>query len=214
MLLVVAASDLEMKCFAAGAAAPVQRLVCGVGPVEAACGLWAWLAENPRPAAVLNIGIAGAYVREAGQVELLSLCLAAREELGDFGKCAGGRLEPLAEHISPHRTFFPDAALNERIARRLADLGIPCRSGVFVTVNCASGDRERGDMLLARFPDALCENMEGAALARVCAQHHLPFAELRCISNLIDQPERQGWRLREACARMGEAARRLVQEAL
>lgn len=211
MLLVVAASELEMKYFAA---APVARLVCGVGPVEAACGLWAHLARNPRPTAVLNIGIAGAYVRASGQAEMLSLCLAEREELGDFGKCAGGRLEPLAEHISPPRTFYPDAALNERIAGRLADLGIPCRRGVFVTVNCASGDRERGDMLLARFPDALCENMEGAALARVCAQHGLPFAELRCISNLIDQPERQGWRLREACARMGEVARRLVQEAL
>ena len=82
----------------------VLRLVCGVGPVEAACGLWAYLARNPRPAAVVNIGIAGAYVRASGQAELLSLCLAEREELGDLGKCAGGRLEPLAEHISPPRT--------------------------------------------------------------------------------------------------------------
>ena len=80
-------------------------------------------------------------------------------------------------------------------------LGIAHTRGVFITVNCASGDRARADMLLARFPEALCENMEGAALARVCAAHGLPFAELRCVSNLIDEPERQGWRLREACAR-------------
>ena len=215
MLLVVAASNVEMKAFtAAGPVPQVRRLVCGVGPVEAACGLGAYLAQNSPPTAVLNIGIAGAYLRGAGQAEILSFCLAEREELGDLGKCAGGRLEPLAGHIAPPAVFYPDAALNERIARRMTALGIAHTRGVFVTVNCAGGDRARGDMLLARCPEALCENMEGAALARVCAQYHLPFAELRCISNLIDEPERQGWRLREACARMGETARRLVQEAL
>ena len=34
-------------------------------------------------------------------------------------------------------------------------------------------------------------NMEGAALALAAAHFGLPFAELRCVSNVVDEPERQ-----------------------
>ena len=68
------------------------------------------------------------------------------------------------------------------------------------------------NMLLSRFPEALCENMEGAGLALACSNYNVRFAELRCISNLIDDPERQQWRLKEAVQRCGKAAASLFQE--
>ena len=92
----------------------------------------------------------------------------------------------------------------------LAGGRMACRRGTFVTVSCVSGTSRRGD-LLARQHQGLCENMEGAAAARVCREFGLPFLELRCVSNLVEERDLRKWRLREACDRCGEAAALLLQ---
>ena len=215
MILVVSATTFEMDAFfQAGPKLPVQQLVCGIGPVEAALHLGLYLSrQHPLPAAVLNIGIAGAYCRGQEHANILDICLAEQEELGDLGKCEGRHLWPLiVKNCNLPASFYPDATLRRHIHKQLGAAGIVCSSGRFITLSCASGDKERGDMILARYPDALCENMEGAALARVCAHFQLPFAELRCISNLVDDSDKQQWRLQEACIRCGQAAALLFQE--
>ncbi|MDO5673940.1 MAG: futalosine hydrolase [bacterium] len=215
MILVVSATVFELEAFfKAGPKLPVQQLVCGIGPVEAALHLSLFLArQEPLPTAVFNIGIAGAYCRQQERAHVLDICLAEQEELGDLGKCEGGSLSPLiVKNCVLPASFSPDAGLRQRMRRQLGAFGIACTSGRFITVSCASGDREHGNMILGRYPDALCENMEGAALARVCAHFNLPFAELRCISNMVDDPGRQQWRLQEACARCGQVAALLFQE--
>ena len=215
MLLVVSATAFELEAFfQAGPKLPVRQLVCGIGPVEAALHLSLFLSrQRPLPRAVLNIGIAGAYCRKQEPAQVLDICLAEQEELGDLGKCEGKNLSPLAvKNCVLPASFSPDAALRQHLHQQLGAFGIPCSSGRFITVSCVSADRQRGAMLLQRYPDALCENMEGAALARVCAHFNLPFAELRCISNMVDDPGRQQWRLQEACTRCGQAAALLFQE--
>jgi futalosine hydrolase len=92
----------------------------------------------------------------------------------------------------------------------LAGGGMACRRGTFVTVSCVSGTSRRGD-LLARQHQGLCENMEGAAAARVCREFGLPLLEMRCVSNLVEERDLRKWRLREACDRCGEAAALLLQ---
>ncbi|AVD71420.1 futalosine hydrolase [Desulfobulbus oralis] len=217
-MLLVTATDLEMQALTAAcvpARLPEQRLVCGVGPAEAAFRLGLFLAaagaSGQLPDCVLNIGIAGAYLHPGLPAPaVLDCCLATSEVLGDLGKCQHGRLLPLQ---SGCHDFFPlDAALGSRIRSRLEEAGFPVETGPFVTVSCASGDRDRADLLLARYPDALCENMEGAALALAAAHFGLPFAELRCVSNVVDEPERQHWCLQAACARCGEVAALLFEE--
>lgn len=47
---------------------------------------------------------------------------------------------------------------------RLYSCSIPVKKGRFITVSSeVSGDTWRSKAILTRFPDALCENMEGAA---------------------------------------------------
>ena len=55
MILVVAATQDELR-----GAAGASTLVCGVGPVDAAACTAARLQAEPRPFAVVNVGIAGA----------------------------------------------------------------------------------------------------------------------------------------------------------
>jgi futalosine hydrolase len=65
-------------------------------------------------------------------------------------------------------------------------------------------------MLAARF-GGLCENMEGAAVARVCAAFDLPCLELRSISNRVEDRDTGRWRLKEACAKAGAAVARVLE---
>jgi futalosine hydrolase len=66
-------------------------------------------------------------------------------------------------------------------------------------------------MLAARF-NGLCENMEGAAVARVCAEFSLPVLELRAISNLVQDRDLSRWQMAAACGRAAAAAALIIGE--
>ena len=42
--------------------------------------------------------------------------------------------------------------------------------------------------------------MEGAAAAHVCALHDVPFLEVRGVSNLVEDRNRNEWKIAEAAA--------------
>ena len=217
MYLIVAATPVELDPFlrACPAGLPVEPLVCGVGPVETALRLTAWCAGRTRNElcrchGVINIGVAGAYRRDHG-ADLLDLCLAEHEVLGDFGICDEDSITSLrSDTLEIFDTFDLDRPLLHAAEDLLAGHGMACRRGTFVTVSCVSGTSRRGN-LLARKHDALCENMEGAAAARVCREFGLPLLELRCVSNLVEERDPRTWRLREAGDRCGQAAALLIQ---
>lgn len=214
MLLITAATGFEMEAFLSCCPASGRwtSLLTGIGPVEAAMQLTLFLAQRQMPVtAVLNFGVGGAYIRETGGADLLDICLADCEILGDLGICAGDQMEPLrGEALEIVDTFSLDSPLVERTAALLEKMGIGYHRGTFVTVNCVSGSRQRGDTL-SRHHRALCENMEGAAVARVCRHFHLPLVELRCISNLVENRNTQNWRLRDACRRCGQVVGQVAQ---
>jgi len=56
----------------------------------------------------------------------------------------------------------------------------------------------------------ICENMEGAAIAQVCALYRIPFLELRGISNLVVDRNPQEWRLTEAADQAQWAVKTLL----
>jgi futalosine hydrolase len=65
-------------------------------------------------------------------------------------------------------------------------------TGVFLTVSTVTGTRERA-LELRRRHKALCENMEGAAVAQVCALYGIPLLEIRGISNMVEDRDALGW---------------------
>ncbi|MCW2926581.1 MAG: hypothetical protein JWM86_549, partial [Thermoleophilia bacterium] len=69
LLLIVAATEPELR--GADALADVETLACGVGPIDAAAMTAARLAVEPRPGAVLHVGIAG--VRRASGLPIGSV---------------------------------------------------------------------------------------------------------------------------------------------
>jgi len=215
VFLVTAATDFEMEPFRFACPEAVHPvLVTGVGPVEAAVCLTAFLATTSLPlAGVVNFGVAGAYSAGADRsgAAVLDLCLAEQEVLADLGVCANEEVRPLrGEGFTMTCSFELDAGLRRRAESVLVAAAIPYVSGVFATVSAASGTRRRGDLLAARH-HALCENMEGAAVARACQHFGLPLLELRCISNLVEDRDLRNWQLHDACVRCGEVTALVVK---
>ncbi|MFZ5764085.1 MAG: futalosine hydrolase [Thermodesulfobacteriota bacterium] len=211
MFLVVAATEFELEPARKNLAAArnVAFLVTGVGPVEAAFALTRYLALHQDVAAVVNVGVAGAY--PGGGLDLLDIGLARREILADFGICHGEWIEALSgETMRINREFSLDNQLFAESRRILELEHLPCGSGTFVTVNCASGTARRG-AYLRNSCNAICENMEGAALARVCLGFGVDMVEVRCVSNMVEDRDPAAWRLRDACEAGGDAVARLVR---
>ncbi|MBU4327770.1 MAG: futalosine hydrolase [Proteobacteria bacterium] len=221
MILAVAATEFEMNPFLQLLEQEAEEpscftLISGVGPVETTLRLTRYLERrDPRIDMVLNFGVAGAYISALSpgkrNVSLLDLCLAEQESLGDFGICFSDHIEPLDEKLGGSTDFPMDQSLLQQAGQILAHHGQPYRCGNFVTVSAASTTRQRGAMLAARF-QGLCENMEGAAAARVCAEFSLPLLEVRAVSNLVEDRDLKRWKMAEACSTVAGAAALLVRE--
>ncbi|MBI5696839.1 MAG: hypothetical protein HZC51_14090 [Nitrospirae bacterium] len=87
--------------------------------------------------------------------------------------------------------------------------GFKVISGPFLTVSTISGTAARGAELFARY-GALCENMEGAAAAQVAALYGVPFAEVRGISNMVEDRNRDAWDIPSATANCAVVIERIV----
>lgn len=215
MLLVTAATAFEMDGYLSARQedCKVLTVLTGVGPVEASLQVTHCLATTSHTiTGVINFGVAGAYLGTGQGANMLDICLADREILGDFGICFNERVEPLrGEGFAIVDTFDLRSPPLQRAESVLRNAGIAVQRGTFVTVNCVSGSRRRGDML-AHKHRALCENMEGAAVARVCRHFQLPLVEVRCISNLVEDRDTATWRLRDASRRCGQVVAHLVKE--
>ena len=208
-VLMTAATELEMQAFfdAGEGKSSVHCLITGIGSMETTLSLAGILHKQPEIDCVLNFGIAGAYLENDTSVQagLLDICLAEQEVFGDFGIQLEEKVERFGAELSVRDQFVFDRGLLSAAGRILRDVGIAYKQGNFVTVNCVSGTQRRGDQLGRQFR-GLCENMEGAAVARVCEAFSLPCLEVRCISNMVEDRNRENWRLQEACVQAGRAA--------
>lgn len=196
--------------------ADVILLPGGMGKTNAAHALTALLETRP-VCGVIGFGIGGAYPGSGLRVG--SVALATTAVYGDEGvQTPGGWIGtegigiPLwtAGESRTFNEFALDAALVDRARAALADAGFDVRTGPFVTVSACSGAATLGEAMAERVPGALCEGMEGAALAHVAAIYEVPLLELRAVSNLVEDRDLSRWRIREAAERAQDAVRVVV----
>jgi futalosine hydrolase len=213
MLLVVVATEKELRLVRqfVETADHLEFLVLGMGPVSAAASLSSYLALNgSRLSGVINIGIGGAYADS--DVNLLDLCLAKQEVFGDFGVCMQDEILDFEPDLTKHGLPLSlKNTLSEEVGRIMRGHDIEYTTVNFVTVNCCTGTRERGEYLRKKF-DAGCENMEGGAVAMVCKTYNIPCAELRCISNLVEDRNIAAWKLDEAIQKMCRTAELVLRK--
>ena len=172
---------------------------CGIGKVAAATTV-AVLASEFGPKALLFTGVAGGLApgvqvgdvvlaRELLQHDMDASPLFPRYEVPLTGRSRFPVDEPLSDHLAAAALQCLIDAPHALGAEHLAEFGIATprlHEGLVI-----SGDRfvataaESAALRLA-LPDALAVEMEGAAVAQVCADFGLPFALLRVISDRAD----------------------------
>jgi len=211
MDLVVAATAQELQGVVDLSVNPdqVQCLISGVGSLESTLTLSRFLAtpNGKKVTRVINIGIAGAYT--CFNLQILELVFAQHEIYADFGVEINGEIEQFTFPGAPVVKVDCDPKQLDSCRQLLAKNAISTRSGTFLTVNTASGTLKRGNYLGRRYK-AVCENMEGFALARVAAAFNLAFVELRCISNFVEDRNLDNWRIMPACEKLTAAVTTLI----
>lgn len=192
----------------------VLLVATGIGAVNTSHALTCVL-QARRPAWVLQIGVGGAYPQSGLGVG--DLALACEENYGDLGVRTeegwqGGEvigIPVLDGDVVRYNNFPLDGAWVQQAAAILPD----ARVGPFVTVQECSGTDALGLERGERF-GALCENMEGAAAAHLCALYGVPFVEVRVMSNIVEKRDREQWDLPLAVERAQAAALQLLEQGL
>ncbi|HLI51652.1 MAG TPA: 5'-methylthioadenosine/S-adenosylhomocysteine nucleosidase [Thermomicrobiaceae bacterium] len=208
---------------------PTLLLLCGVGMVNAASALTAIL-PAAQPRAVINFGCAGAHSPDLapGAVVLGSsvVASAARTILPDGSERYGGflfdmngervRLESIE---ADPRLLAAATAVSESIEWQAQPNGGVPRVSVGTI---ASGDTwtqhpARIEQLREEL-GSLCEEMEAAALAQVCAIYQTPFLAVKDISNnelIVATPMGDQWpTLDDVVEHLGETAFAVVRAML
>ena len=186
----------------------------GIGAVNTAHALTCALRERCVEW-VLQVGIGGAYP-ESG-LDIGDWALASEENYGDLGVRTGAGWKgaetigiPVLEKGRVYYNHFP---LDAEWVQEAATILPEARVGPFVTVQECSGSDELGMERGRRF-EALCENMEGAAAAHLCACYGIPLVEVRAMSNIVEKRDRKKWDLPLAVERAQSAALKLLEHKL
>lgn len=184
----------------------------GIGKVNAAHSATFTL-ENYPVKCVINSGIGGAYPNSG--LKIGDIAAAAKEIYGDEGVIAPTGWKDLKEIGIPllqigMRRYFNEFPLNQ--AARIpvnSGKGFQIKRGAFVTVSSVTGTHQRAVELENRF-NAICENMEGAAIAHVCAMYKVPLLEIRGISNIAGMRDKRRWNLNLASENCQQAVFEII----
>ena len=200
---VAAEADAVRAGLAAGHLADVTVEPVGVGPAAAAAGTARLLAEaSGIPySAVISAGIAGGFPHRA---EVGATVIGTRSIAADLGAESPDGFLPIERLGFGSSTRDADPELLERLAAALPDAVV----GDILTLATVTGTAATAERLAAAHPAAVAEAMEGFGAATAAA--HLPFVELRTVSNPVGPRDRAAWRLPEALAALTTAAGRLT----
>ena len=83
--------------------------------------------------------------------------------------------------------FDADPDYVKEIAEAAKRTGLTARVGLIVTGDQFVDSKEKIATIKKSFPDALAAEMEGAAVAQVCAQFKTPFVVIRSMSDVGDE---------------------------
>ncbi len=192
---------------------PVIFSNCGVGKVNAAHSTTLILENNEIDFLVL-FGIAGAY----SNALIGDVVIAQSENYGEEGVMTTKGWESmdftgfalLKKEVEYFNTFPMDRKLLQLAKNASKDIGLNTHTGHFITVSQCSGTRISGEIMQKRF-NGLCENMEGAAVAHICAMYGVPVIEIRGISNLIEDRDLKKWNIPLAVSNCNKVVNELIR---
>ena len=157
----------------------VEKLVTGIGPVEASCAVTAALGRG-RYRLVVNAGLAGAFNGAA----TIGDGVAIADDCIELGLEDGAPLP-----LPPAMTVIEKARSDAQLVAALKAKGFPALHGV--TVSSVTSTEATALRLGER--GAQVESMEGFAVLRAAERAGVPALQLRGISNRCGDRARAEW---------------------
>jgi futalosine hydrolase len=180
----------------------VDVLVTGVGMVAAAAWTARVLAETHYDLG-LNFGVCGSFNHAFPPGSVVHV---VSDRIAELGAEDGDRFLSIDEIGLPAEATFVNAAVpaNAALSR------IPIANGI--TVNTVHGSEASIAAVVRRFnPDV--ESMEGAGFMHACQIHGTVFAQVRAVSNVVENRKREAWKLDEAIGALARAALEILDAA-
>lgn len=144
---------------------------CGVGKVNAA-RCTQILIDNYKPSYVFNIGVAGGV---SDELNVLDIVIADRLVQHDFDITA----------FDHDKGYIPNIGIYTKCDNNLVDIARQNKdvfTGVIASGDIFCTDKKMGKKINDKF-NALCVEMEGAAVGQVCSLCDVPFLVIRSISD-------------------------------
>ncbi len=208
----------------------IMHVISGIGKTNAAHAATVLIREFS-PNVIINFGIGGAY--PSSGLGLGDIAIAEKEVYGDEGILQGDGFHTADAIGIPflkkgRKKYFNEFPLDKKFVKkaicvfkhelhppippllRRDDRGVNIKSGVFVTVSAVTGTDSRAGELEKRF-NAICENMEGGAIAHVCAMYGVPMLEIRGISNIVEKRDKSKWEIKMAAENCQRALLHLLK---
>jgi len=180
----------------------VVYIISGIGKTNAAHAATVLL-EKFSPDLVILFGVGGAYPSTGLNVG--DITVAEKEVYGDEGVSNGDGFHGMDVIGIPvlkksGKKYFNEFPLDKKLARKTVEVSelvtrhssLVTICGTFVTVSTCTGTKKRANELKGRF-NAVCENMEGASVAHICALYGIPMLEIRGISNIVEDRDKGKW---------------------
>ena len=178
---------------------PVVMVLSGIGKVAAATTA-ALLLQEVDVQRIIFTGAAGGLgpgvrvgdvviARELLQHDMDASPLFPRFEVPLTGRSRFGTDRDLSDSLAAAALHCLNHAAERIGETHLADFGIDSpllHEGLVISGDSFEATVAEGDALCAALPDALAVEMEGAALAQVCADFGRPFAVIRTVSDRAD----------------------------
>ncbi len=158
-------------------------LACSIGKVNAAIGTQI-LINKYNVDYIINTGIAGGL---SPKLKHLSVVISEKLTYHDFDKTLKINWFPNQEY------FYADTNLISKAEEAAKRNKLDYYKGVIVTGDKFVSSQELKNNLIEKF-DALCVEMEGAAIAHTSYVNDIPFVVIRCISDLADEASNEDYK--------------------
>lgn len=213
--LIVAATTLEIAPFLkeyrqsnrfSNPHPDVQVLVTGVGLTAATYHLTTQFSIL-RPSLVIQAGVAGCFdtSRELGSVVTI-----ASDVIADEGVTEQQTLKSVFDLglAGPHDFPYKKGRLVNPDKNLLKKNSLKPVTGISVNQVTTSPKTIRA---YREKYNPVTESMEGAALHYVCLREHIPFLQIRALSNYIGERNKKKWKMGEAIHNLNHTLLRLLE---
>lgn len=172
-------------------------LAGGIGPAAAAAAAGAALALLPAVGLIVSAGIAGGF--GAAGVGVGDVVLASSSVFADLGADSPAGFRSAAELGWGSAPYPGVPGLLHTVADQIRSAGLSVHLGPVLTVSTVTGTAARA-AALADAHGPVAEAMEGAAVAAAAARFDRGVLELRTVSNLVGDRDRDDWDIAGALA--------------